>query len=54
MRFHGSNRVGDLATRVTGDVDRTQDLIVQALAVLFPNGMLLIGMTAVMVWLDLA
>ncbi len=52
LRYHGSNRVGDLAARVTGDVDRTQDMIVQALAVLLPNVLLLVGMVGVMVVLD--
>ena len=52
LRFHGQNRVGDLAARVTGDVDRAQDMIVQGLAVLAPNAMLLVGMSAVMILLD--
>ncbi len=52
LAFHGENRVGDLTTRVTGDVDRAQDMIVQTLAVLIPNAMLLVGMASVMVVLD--
>ena len=52
LRFHGEHRVGDLTTRLTGDADRAQDLVVQSLAVLLPNALLLIGMTAVMFWLD--
>jgi ATP-binding cassette, subfamily B, bacterial len=52
LRFHGSARVGDLSSRVTSDVDRAQDMIVQTLAVLLPNALLLIGMVSVMVWLD--
>ena len=52
LRFHGQNRVGDLAARVTGDVDRAQDMIVQGLAVLAPNAMLLVGMSSVMLVLD--
>jgi ATP-binding cassette, subfamily B, bacterial len=52
LRFHGSARVGDLSSRVTSDVDRAQDMIVQTLAVLLPNALLLIGMVTVMVWLD--
>jgi ATP-binding cassette, subfamily B, bacterial len=52
LRFHGANRVGDLATRVTGDVDRTQDMIVQGLSVLAPNIMLVVGMGGVMIMLD--
>lgn len=52
LRYHGTNRVGDLAARVTGDVDRTQDMIVQVLAVLLPNCMLLGGMVTVLFVLD--
>jgi ABC-type multidrug transport system fused ATPase/permease subunit len=52
LRFHGEHRVGDLTTRLTGDADRAQDLAVQSLAVLLPNTLLLVGMTAVMFWLD--
>ncbi len=52
LRFHGQNRVGDLSSRVTSDVDRTQDMIVQGLAVLLPNALRLIGMVTVMVILD--
>ena len=37
LRFHGSQRVGDLTSRVTSDVERTQDLVVQTLSVLLPN-----------------
>ncbi len=53
LRFHGDNRVGDLAARVTGDIDRTQDLMVQSFAVLAPNVVLVVGMFSVMVIIDL-
>jgi ATP-binding cassette, subfamily B, bacterial len=52
LNYHGRHRVGDLSTRVTSDVDRTQDMMVQALAVLLPNGLLLIAMFIVMVVID--
>ena len=52
LRFHHRQTVGDLTSRVTGDVDRLQDLMVQALAVLVPNVLLVIGMLAVMVAVD--
>ncbi len=52
LRFHGENRVGDLSSRVTSDVDRTQDMIVQTLAVMIPNALRLGGMITVMVLLD--
>ncbi len=52
LRFHGEHRVGDLTTRVTGDADRAQDLVVQSLAVLAPNTLLVVGMIVVMFILD--
>ena len=52
LGFHSRSRVGDLATRVTSDVDRTQDMLVQSLAVIGPNVMLVIGMFAVMLAMD--
>jgi ATP-binding cassette subfamily B protein len=52
LRYHSSQRVGDLTTRVTGDVDRMQDLFVQTLSVLIPNTLLVTGMAAVMVLVD--
>ncbi len=52
LRYHSSQRVGDLTTRITGDVDRMQDLLVQTLAVLIPNALLVGGMVTVMIALD--
>lgn len=52
LGYHAGQRVGDLTTRVTGDVDRMQDLLVQTLAVLIPNAMLVGGMAGVMLLLD--
>lgn len=49
LGFHGRHQVGDLTARVTSDVDRTQDLLVQSLAVLGPNLLLVGGMFSVMV-----
>ncbi len=43
LRYHGERQVGDLAARVTGDVERSQDTIVQTLSVLFPNLLLING-----------
>lgn len=53
LRYHGSQRVGDLTARTTSDVDRTQDLLVQTLAVMVPNGLLIVGMLVVMSVMDL-
>ena len=52
IRFHHQQTVGDLTSRVTGDVDRLQDLMVQALAVLVPNVLLVLGMLVVMLAVD--
>jgi ATP-binding cassette, subfamily B, bacterial len=52
LQYHGQHRVGDLSTRVMGDVDRSQDMIVQLLAVLIPNALLLLGMVTVLFILD--
>jgi len=52
LRYHGQSRVGDLAARVTADVDRVQDLMVQSLATLLPNILLVAGMVVVMVVVD--
>jgi ABC-type multidrug transport system fused ATPase/permease subunit len=52
LRYHDRQHVGDLATRLTSDVDRVQDLLVQSLSVLIPNGFLVAGMIAVMLYID--
>jgi ATP-binding cassette subfamily B protein len=52
LRFHRSHRVGDLTARVTSDVNATQDMLVQILSTLLPNALLVVGMFAVMLWVD--
>ncbi len=52
LAYHAGQRVGDLTSRVTSDVDRMQDLLVQTLSVLIPNAMLVLGMGGVMLFLD--
>jgi ATP-binding cassette subfamily B protein len=52
LRYHGEHRVGDLASRVSGDVDRIQDMMVQTLAILLPNVLLIVGMVTVMFAVD--
>jgi len=52
LAYHAGQRVGDLTSRVTSDVDRMQDLLVQTLSVLIPSSMLVIGMSSVMLLLD--
>ena len=52
LRFHSRYRAGDLASRVTTDVAHTQEMLVQVLATLVPNVVLVIGMVVVMLLLD--
>jgi ATP-binding cassette subfamily B protein len=50
---HGRARIGDLVTRLTGDVGRLQEVAVTAALPLVGNVVTLIGMTLVMAWIDL-
>ncbi len=52
LRYHGEHQVGDLSSRVNADVDRIQDMMVQALAILLPNVLLIAGMAVVMFIVD--
>ncbi|MEP7112041.1 MAG: ABC transporter ATP-binding protein [Ilumatobacteraceae bacterium] len=52
LGYHKQHQVGDLTARVTADVDHTQDLLVQMLANLFPNLLLVVGMFVVMLEVD--
>ena len=52
LGYHKQHQVGDLTARVTADVDQTQDMLVQMLATLFPNLLLLVGMFVVMLKID--
>jgi ATP-binding cassette, subfamily B, bacterial len=52
LGFHGRQQVGDIASRVTSDVDRAQDMVIQALAVIGPNVALMVGMFVVMLTID--
>jgi ATP-binding cassette, subfamily B, bacterial len=52
LGYHKQHQVGDLSSRVTSDVDNTQDMLVQLLANLFPNLLLVVGMFVVMLTVD--
>lgn len=52
LRFHQSRRIGDLVTRVTGDVGRLQEAVVTAMLPLIGNLVTLVGMFAVIVIMD--
>ncbi len=50
---HGRARIGDLVTRLTGDVGRLQEVAVTAALPLVGNVVTLVAMTLVMAWIDL-
>lgn len=52
LSFHTRSRTGDLVVRVTSDVAVVQDVIVTALLPLIGNLLILIGMVAVMLWIN--
>jgi len=52
VRYHGKAKTGDLVNRLTGDISRLNDVAVSAAVPLLGNGVTLIGMTVVMIWLD--
>lgn len=52
VRYHGTARTGDLVNRLTGDVNRLQDVAVTAVVPLVGNVVTLVGMTIVMLVLD--
>ena len=52
LRFHASQRTGDLISRVMSDISRVQDMLIQSFSVLVPNVALLVGMMIVMFWID--
>lgn len=52
LAFHERQHAGDLATRVTGDVNAIGDLFANSLGTLVASGLLLIGMAVVTLILD--
>ena len=52
LRFHATQRTGDLITRVMSDITRLQDMLIQWFSVLVPNVAFLVGMIVVMFWID--
>jgi len=52
LRFHDSQRTGDLTTRLTGDIQAIRDLISNTVTVFCSDGLQLIGMLVLMLWLD--
>ncbi len=52
LRFHDTQRRGDLITRLTSDIQAIQDLVSNGLIVFGSNTFLLIGMLILMFWLN--
>lgn len=52
LRFHGTQRTGDLMSRVTSDIGNIQDMIVTALSSVFVNGATIAVTIAIMLRLD--
>jgi subfamily B ATP-binding cassette protein MsbA len=52
LYYHDRQRVGDLVSRVTTDVDRLQDMLVATFDTLVPNGLMLVGLVIVMLLVD--
>jgi ATP-binding cassette, subfamily B, bacterial len=52
LAFHDQKRTGDLISRVTADIDSIQSFIMNGLLGMLINAMTLIGMIAVMFWLN--
>jgi ABC-type multidrug transport system fused ATPase/permease subunit len=52
LRFHDRQRTGDLTLRLMSDIKEVQDLIAGGIASLATNVCLLIGMLALMLWVN--
>jgi ATP-binding cassette, subfamily B, bacterial len=52
LRFHATQRTGDLISRVMSDITRIQDALIRSFSVLVPNVALLVGMMIVMFLID--
>jgi subfamily B ATP-binding cassette protein MsbA len=52
LSYHDHKKTGDVISRVTSDIDAIQDFVSQALLGIVVNAMTLIGMLAVMFYLD--
>jgi subfamily B ATP-binding cassette protein MsbA len=53
LRFHLTQRTGDLMARVTGDISNIQDMVVTALSSVFVNGLTILVIILIMLRLDL-
>jgi subfamily B ATP-binding cassette protein MsbA len=52
LSFHSRQRVGDLTSRLSGDMNRLQDMLVAIFDTLIPNVVMLVGLASVMLVID--
>lgn len=52
LSFHTRQRVGDLTSRLSGDMNRLQDMLVAIFDTLIPNAVMLLGLASVMLVID--
>ena len=52
LRFHDSQRAGDLTVRLTTDIQAIQEVVANGAALFLANALLLVGMASLMLWLD--
>lgn len=52
LRFHDSQRSGDLTVRLTTDIQAIQEVVANGATLFVANAVLLTGMAALMFWLD--
>jgi subfamily B ATP-binding cassette protein MsbA len=52
LRFHDRQRTGDLTTRLGSDVNAIDDAITDSSQIVLYNGALLLGMVAIMLWIN--
>ena len=52
LSFHHRQRVGDLTSRLSGDMNRLQDMLVAIFDTLIPNVVMLVGLASVMLVID--
>ena len=52
LRFHDRQRTGDLVARLTSDINAIQQAIANGIIIFASNGLLIIGMISLMLWLN--
>ncbi len=52
MEFHGANSVGDLLSRLGGDIQAIQGVVVNVVPILVENGLTILGIVVIMLFVD--